>query len=873
VEDGIYPSATGQALIANAVLEFISDKYGTNFTGGSMKRVRAILVASLLAGAAVESPAAITLPASGVLAGPLDESRSLMADAFANYPFGSGGGAVNVHGWVSLEFSSPVGRTAKFRIRWHALGDTPLVSFADGHYVHVTGEQNLDSGVQVSQGELNLDTGEVANLDVHGIFQNVLVQKASRYNRLPLISDASAFTALFVDFPPLDLPFDLPYEERPATSLTMRFVVDAGQRITGFELHGLTFVPITVFPALGLMPPFTFAREGATIIPGMEGCFPGTPSASNCLSEDRIPDGLIAAVNAYLNPQLRLVTSELREIGGPPVIPPARPGGGVMGAGAAVLDGKLYVTGGSDGERANNHASTYDPARNEWTTLADMPRGVWQHCAATGGGKVYVAGGREGNDTAPVTSVVMYDPSTDAWTAATPLPVGLADAACASLDSRIYLFGGATATAAASDGTWVFDTGTGQWSALPRMPIPLAGSAVAVAGRDIWVINGTSDGSTATNRVLVFSPDSGTWREGPVSNRALYGASAAWLDGRIFLAGGRTAPGGALDVGNVLYFSQTMQVLVDDAWHVGLYPPLPASRMAGGVSADTWYLVGGDTASTSPAAPTGIVQAFATVRDWVVSDSFPVFTAQTVRNAAGLGTGPAELAPGTMASIIGTHLAERELTAPGVRAEGSYLTTDLPEELGGIRVTVDGKTAGIIAVSPKRIDFQVPFALSTGRTATVRVSRNGIAAPAVQVRLEPAAPGIFTYTYGETRSIDFLNEGAAIATNADGTLNYPSQPAHPGDTITLRVTGLGAVEQLPEPLQRGPREEVAAEQIPEVLIDGRSAVVQSAVLAAGEAGLYDVQVTIPRETRTGIRVLVQLRSGGILSNPAVLSVE
>jgi uncharacterized protein (TIGR03437 family) len=226
-----------------------------------------------------------------------------------------------------------------------------------------------------------------------------------------------------------------------------------------------------------------------------------------------------------------------------------------------------------------------------------------------------------------------------------------------------------------------------------------------------------------------------------------------------------------------------------------------------------------------------------------------------------------------VAAILGTNLATRTLSAPPVRSNDRHLTTDLPEELDSVRVTVDGIPAGLLAVSPGRVDFQVPFGLPTGREVAVRVSRGGVAAPVARVRLAPSAPGIFTYTYGETRSIDTLNEAAAIATNADGTLNYPSQPAHPGDAITLRVTGLGEVDPRPEPLQRGPREPAAVVQVPEVLIDGRPAVVQSALLAPGEAGLYDVRVTIPRETRTGIRVLVQLRAGGILSNPAVLAVE
>src|SRR5437879_748917 len=204
--------------------------------------MRTILVLSLLAAAAVESRAAITLPDSHVLAGPIDDAKSSMGDSISNYPFGSGVGTVKLHGWVSVEFSPPRGRTANFRMRWHAVGDVPLFSFASGHFLHVTGEQNLNSALQISQGDLNLDTGDVTNLEVHAIFQNVLIQKSSKYDRLPLVSDTSSFTALFGDFPPLTFPFDLPFKERPVTSLTASFAVDGSQHLTGFQLHGVTFI-------------------------------------------------------------------------------------------------------------------------------------------------------------------------------------------------------------------------------------------------------------------------------------------------------------------------------------------------------------------------------------------------------------------------------------------------------------------------------------------------------------------------------------------------------------------------------------------------------------------------------------------------------
>ncbi|MEZ5399893.1 MAG: kelch repeat-containing protein [Bryobacteraceae bacterium] len=818
--------------------------------------------------------AAITLPESGVLAGPLDDARTSFGDDISNYPFGNGVASINLHGWVSIEFSPPSGRISRFQVRWHAVAGVPRFAFANGHYIDMHGEQALSSSTQISQGRLNLDTGEVTNLEVHAIFQNILIQKSSRYNRLPMLSDASGFSALFVDFPPIEFPFPLPFPERPQTSLTASFKVDSNQRITGFEFHGTSFIPITVLPKLGITAPYVFGREGITVFPGMDGCLPGTTPPSQCITEQSTPDGIEGPLNAILSPNLHLVTSELRESGGARSLPVAIPSGATMGAAAASLGGQLFLTGGSDGNRTLRRAASYDPAARRWSELPDMPYALWRHCAAAAGGKLYLAGGRTSLEGPALATVSVYEPAARSWSTVAAMPGAAASGACAALDGRFYFFGGATASAPASDSAWVFEPSTGQWSGLAPMPVALSGSAVAVNGRDIWVVNGTTDGTTATNRVFIFSSDSGVWREGPPTDRPVHDASAALFEGRLWVAGGRSAPAGRLDLGQVFYHLQTLQILAPNGiWYPSIYPPLPASGMAGAVVGDTWYLAGGDTATDSSPTPSGIVQALSPARGWVASDTYPVFVSQNIRNAAGLGVGPAELAPGTAVAILGSNMAGRALTAPPVRALDRYLSTDLPEELGGVRVTVDDSPAGLIAVSPDRIDFQVPFGLATGRTVAIRVSRDGALSPPAFARLVDAAPGIYTFTYGEKRSFGILNECAAIVANADGKLNYPSQPAHPGDTVTLRVTGLGEVDPRPAPFQRGPREAAAVVRMPEVLIDGKPAVVQSAQLAPGEAGLYNVRVTIPLDARTGIRVLVQVRTGGISSNVAVLVIE
>jgi uncharacterized protein (TIGR03437 family) len=837
-----------------------------------MKRIVLFLLA-VCAPVAAE----IRLPASMMLAGPLDDVNSFMGDDAYHYPFGEGSGSVKIHGRVIVQFNPPQGRIAHFFIRWQAEGDLVTFPFSSGGFFRMTGQLNLPSAVALSQADLNLDTGEVTNIELHSIFQNTIIRVTARYNRFPLLTDAHDLTVFFGDFPALVSPTPLPYTERPPQSLTAKFIVDSSQRITGFEFHGVTFVPLTILPGLGMMPPFAFVRGGTNIaVPGVQECQPNIPP-SQCPSEQNLPDGLLAPDNLFLNPHLHLVSPDMREIAAPRATPPAIPGGGVMAAAAAPLGATLYVFGGLSGSAATARGLAYAPAQNAWTAVPDMPRAVTQHCAAAAGTRLYVAGGRERTDSAPLATVSAYDPAARTWSSVAPLPEPVAGAACASLDGRLYVFGGWTAARTVSDSVWSFNPATGQWAVAGRIPTPLAGSAVAVAGREIVVVNGTEDGRTASSKVYAFSPDSGTWRRAADTMRGLYGATATYLDNRVLVAGGRTSVGGPLDISAAIFQSQQIQALIPSGgWYGGLSPKIIVADAAGAVIGDTWYVVGGDTSAAASGVPTDVVQAFSGDGGWLISSTHPAFTSQLVRNNAGQAVGPAELAPGTVASINGYHLAAETRQAPAVWWNGRYVTTDLPEELAGVRVTIDGVSAGVVSVAPERVDFQVPFGISAGespRLVTLRVSRSGAGDYTVQVPLVRSAPGIFTHTYGETRANDYLREAGAVAFNQDGTLNYPGQSARAGETIAIRVTGLGDVDTRPEPLQRGPRSPASVLLRPQVRIDGRAAEVQSATLLGGEAGLYELRVTIPRETRAGIRIPVQIESGGVQSNTAVICIQ
>ena len=144
----------------------------------------------------------------------------------------------------------------------------------------------------------------------------------------------------------------------------------------------------------------------------------------------------------------------------------------------------------------------------------------------------------------------------------------------------------------------------------------------------------------------------------------------------------------------------------------------------------------------------------------------------------------------------------------------------------------------------------------------------------MQVSIVDQAPGIFIYSHGETAAINYLDKSGAVAYNQNGTLNFSSQPAHHGELITLRATGLGDVSPRPDNMQRASRDVVAnALKLPVVLIDEKPADVTSARLVPGETGVYEVQVRVPSDARSGLRVTVAMTSGGIRSNTAILPIQ
>ena len=144
------------------------------------------------------------------------------------------------------------------------------------------------------------------------------------------------------------------------------------------------------------------------------------------------------------------------------------------------------------------------------------------------------------------------------------------------------------------------------------------------------------------------------------------------------------------------------------------------------------------------------------------------------------------LAPGALGAVFGKDLGGPE---SGILAEFTGRSNDrLPTNIAGIRVLVHdafGSSLGevpLLYLDDQQINFQMPFEVAGMSLVRIVVDNNGSRSEPEGVALTPSAPGIFTY------------DGVrAIATNQDGSLNSPTNPAARRDLMTVYMTGQGPV--------------------------------------------------------------------------------
>ena len=235
---------------------------------------------------------------------------------------------------------------------------------------------------------------------------------------------------------------------------------------------------------------------------------------------------------------------------------------GLSHAGAAILNGKIYVAGGftiipprgvNVHLGAVDHVFAYDIAKNSWEKLTPLPSPRGSIGLAAAAGKIHAIAGR-GPDQNTIGTHDVYDPATGKWTSAAPLPVSRDHLGIITLNDRIHVLGGRdtpNVNVALHD---IFDPATGKWIQAEPMPTARSSGAIAIYRGLLFYTGGECKDQKAFAVNEAFDPKTGKWTTLAPLPETRHAFGAATVGDTLYFVGGTHGCGGRNPATDVLSF-------------------------------------------------------------------------------------------------------------------------------------------------------------------------------------------------------------------------------------------------------------------------------------------------------------------------------
>lgn len=247
---------------------------------------------------------------------------------------------------------------------------------------------------------------------------------------------------------------------------------------------------------------------------------------------------------------------------------------------AVAIDGRIYAVGGGP-----NTIERFDPALGAWSFECIMPYDYSAFVAAGVEGKIYGFGG-DGTDF-KIRSVTEYDLDTQVWIPRTPPPTIRQQASVVALGGKIYLLGGVNGNNTYSNTLEEYDPLTDQWAVRHPMPTNRSVLAVAASGQRLYAIGGFNGSVLAV--VEEYNPQDDTWRSRSPMPAGRYQLAAETINGRIYAIGG----GAGGESGRVEEYDP-----LTDQWSQMSDMPTARRALAAATLNGRLYALGGFGAST-----------------------------------------------------------------------------------------------------------------------------------------------------------------------------------------------------------------------------------------------------------------------------------
>ena len=248
---------------------------------------------------------------------------------------------------------------------------------------------------------------------------------------------------------------------------------------------------------------------------------------------------------------------------------------------------------------------------------------------------------------------------------------------------------------------------------------------------------------------------------------------------------------------------------------------------------------------------------------YVFASPQPAITGLTVSGGGGY------MAPNAWVEIYGASLAPPSVGADGLlwSSSPSFASGQMPTQLQGVSVTVNGKPAYVSFISATQVNVLTPLDSTTGAVA-VTINNGTTTSATLTANVQPVSPGFLRFNDG----IHIAAEHADYSLLGPASLSAPGSaftPAKPGEIILLYGDGFGLpVSTLTtgSDVQTGP-----LPTWPQVTIGGATATVLYAGLIS--PGLYQLNVVVPTTAANGDNQVIATYAGASSPTGAMIPVS
>ncbi len=214
-------------------------------------------------------------------------------------------------------------------------------------------------------------------------------------------------------------------------------------------------------------------------------------------------------------------------------------------------DGRVLVSGGTDGTTVLKSTEVFDPSTEKWSAATDMKTARRGHTMTLlQDNKVLVTGGFDGK--VALATAEIYDPSANTWTTSLG-PMALSHrfhTATLLPDGNVLIAGGVAGPLLTADPkvTEIYTPSTGLFTAGPSLQEARQGHTATMLKNNQVLFVGNSGDNSAAAKILTYNrsaPASSTWTSASSTGNLRYNHTATVMDAgqsKVLVVGGGVAP-------------------------------------------------------------------------------------------------------------------------------------------------------------------------------------------------------------------------------------------------------------------------------------------------------------------------------------------